>query len=70
MSANLFGLPQNCKLLNLCGKYGFPDRCNTCGHDASKQNPPEDFMEEHKRRMEELFQRQNDIIFGTGKKES
>jgi hypothetical protein len=64
VSKKLFVLPEHCKTLNLCGRDGFPDRCATCGYDATKEsNEAVDFdMEVHKQRVEELFERINRVI--------
>lgn len=66
MSQNLFDLPENCKTLNMCGRNGFPDRCATCGHTAPMTRAPESFIEDHKARVEKLFERMNRVINNTG----
>lgn len=68
MASNLFGIPQGCKSINKCGEFGFPDRCQTCGHESYQPTPapapldPNNMLGDYKQRMDALFDRINIVI--------
>ncbi len=58
----LFEDEGDCISPDVCGLGGkFPDRCMTCKRETY-QAAPETFLEEHKRRMNDLFNRINTVI--------
>lgn len=63
-------LPPECIRPATCSQDAIQARCVTCGHGyprAPRVRPPEPFIEDYKKSVEDLFERINRVIYYEGK---